>query len=1097
MVINKLKMKRRNLTMNLRTMTLLCAMIGIFYMPVAHAVVVPDDGDQKVAAASYPKEALGKRLKNITNTYQVEIIFDLQRVEGKEAAACEKKTPEADLEASLAGTGFSYKKDPKGFYTISEVKDDAPQQKKTAPKRGSVSGTVLDSHGFPIPGASVLVAGTDNGVATGLKGEFTLTNVPNRPFTVEVRCVSYATIRISDVKVRPGQTTPLDVVLQDDTETLQEVVVTASYNKASAKGLYAKQKAMVAMSDGVSADLIKKTADNNVAQVLKRVSGVTVENGKYVTVRGLGERYNNVQLNGSSLPSTEPNRRNFSFDIIPTALIDNVTIAKTFTPDMPGEFTGGLVEVNTLAVPEKRLIQLSVGTGINTNSTGKTFKSTKRLDGDYMFGNSRDWYGTIYQPEVVNNMFKDGIMSYDQLTADQQKTLNAMNAKVPNYWGFRKFKGAPTQNYALTIGLPFDLGNNNKLGVIASATYRHEETTEDLQKAFYISNSDSLIQGNRYKFVTATGAVLNVGWERPGHKVTWRNLFNNRFTHTNTERTVYNDDAINHYRLEQNSNPLINRLWQTQLSGEHQLPLDMKLSWTGDYSKLKRLTPDDRFTYGEIMSDPHADYDSYLVNWMFPIYTALNEGYQMYSKLEEEKKNIGANLEYPFIVEGNQQKLKVGYMGTFRSGNFSQDYLQTRVAFGGTDGRDPLPGSIGCELEDKYASDLYADGKLYLRSAGRLKNYYDGTLDIHAAYLMGEFTFWKKLHLTAGVRMEAGNMEVLSAYDDIESQKPIDTTLVAKKTDWLPAVTAVYNITDNLNFRAAYSKTLARPDFRELAVTQYYNVDDRIIVKNMGNIRQTYTDNVDVRFEWYPQAGEVISLSGFYKKFKDPVELISLKNANDGSGYTMYSFNLKSATALGLELNVRKSFGFLAPASFLNDLYFTGNATILKGNVDYSIWELIDQTLGTDYGKDSYASTKRERPLLGLVPYAVNAGLSYSGKCFGAAINYGTTGRKLVQAGMYEKYDEYEAPRHVLDLQISAKFLKDRLEVKANASDLLNSVYRVYRNCSMDIVKGNNTEPDKGYTDRTGEGMNYNEGDWIVNQYKRGTTYSLSVSYKF
>lgn len=1083
--------------MNIRTMKVFLVIVGALVCGTAAyaETLLGDNGKQGNAPKGmYSAEKLDKRIQRIISTYQVDVVYDNGLTSQVEVPGFERKSVEHDLSESLKNTQFSYKKNTeKGFYTV--YQDN--KKSKARSGRGTISGTVLDSDGFPIPGATIFVEGMkEKGMATDIKGQFTLKDIPAQNVKVEISCISYRKMLISDVKVYGGKTTPLDVILQDETEQLNEVVVTATYNRASANGLYAKQKAMTALSDGVSSDLIKRTADNNVAQVLKRVSGVTVENGKYVTVRGLGERYNNVQLNGSSLPSTEPNRRNFSFDIIPTALIDNVTISKTFTPDMTGEFTGGLVEVNTLSVPEERIIQLSVGTGFTTNSTGKTFKSTKRLGGDYFFGNNREWYGTIYQPQVTENMFGKEITNYSQLSPEQQQTLNSMNAKVPNYWGFRRFTGAPTQNYAFTVGLPFNLGNDNKLGVIASLTYRHEETTDELQRAFYINNGDSLVIGNRYKFVTAAGAVANIGWERPGHKVAWRNMFNNRFTHTNTERVVYNDDAIYHNRMEQYSNPLINRLWQTQLNGEHQLPLNLKFAWTADYSKLTRTTPDDRLAYGNVMSDANPADGSYMVNWQYPIKTALKEGFQMYSKLEEDKKNIGGNLEYPFVVEGNQQTFKVGYLGTFRKGKFNQDYIQTLR----TD-NEYLPYEDGRSLEQTFAPDLYADGKLYLRAAGRIKNYYDGTQDIHSAYLMGEFTFFKKLHLTTGVRMEAGNMEVTSSYNDKVKQDIIDTLLINKKTDWLPAVTAVYNITDNLNFRAAYSKTLARPDFRELAVTEYYNVDDRINIINLGSLRQTYIDNVDIRFEWYPQPGEVISVSGFYKKFKDPIELISLKRGNDGANYDMYSFNLEKASTMGLEFNVRKSFGFLAPRTFLDNLYLTANATILKGDITYDIRRLINAATGSTSSTQG-GDNERNRPLQGLVPYAINAGLSYSGKRFGATVNYGTTGRKLVQAGMYEKYDEYEAPRHILDLQLSAKFLKERLEVKANVSDLLNGMYRVYRNCGRDI-KGvghnteENTEPDKAYTDRTDIGMNYDEGDWIVNQYKRGTTYSFSVNYRF
>lgn len=394
--------------MNIRTMAVFLAIVGALVCgTVAYAETPLTDNEKQGNAPKgmYSAEKLDQRIQRIISAYQVDVVYDNALTSRVEVPAVEKKSVEHDLSESLKNTQFSYKKNAeKGFYTVYQDNNKS----KGRSGRGTISGTVLDSNGFPIPGATLFVEGMkEKGTATDIKGQFTLKDIPARDVKVEISCISYRKMLISDVKVYGGKTTPLDVILQDETEMLNEVVVTATYNRASANGLYAKQKAMVAMSDGVSSDLIKRTADNNVAQVLKRVSGVTIDNGKYVTVRGMSERYNNVQLNGSTLPSTEPNRRNFSFDIIPTALIDNVTIAKTFTPDMPGEFTGGLVQVNTLSVPEKPLVSVSIGTGFNSISTGKEFKSNTRFKSDYLFGNSRDWYGNDWNPdrffEIMNN----------------------------------------------------------------------------------------------------------------------------------------------------------------------------------------------------------------------------------------------------------------------------------------------------------------------------------------------------------------------------------------------------------------------------------------------------------------------------------------------------------------------------------------------------------------------------------------------------------------------------------------------------------------------------------------------------------------------
>ena len=323
--------------------------------------------------SSYPSETMDKRLNRIIGKYGVDIGYDAAQMSRVSAAPLRSSSLENDLAASLSGTAYSYKKTGERAYAVYKKGNTASasgQQPRTG--SGSLTGTVIDKDGFP----------SGKGAATDLRGDFTVSNLPARSYTIEVSCISYQTMRVSNVKINSGKSTPLDVILQEASEMLGEVVVTATYNKASANALYAKQKNMAAMSDGISADLMKKTSDNNMAQVLGRVAGVTIEGGKYVTVRGMGERYNNVQLNGASLPSTEPNRRNFSFDVIPSVLVDNVTIAKTFTPDMPGEFTGGLVEVNTLSIPNKKFLDLSIGTGMNTLSTGKDFLSSKRYGAD-------------------------------------------------------------------------------------------------------------------------------------------------------------------------------------------------------------------------------------------------------------------------------------------------------------------------------------------------------------------------------------------------------------------------------------------------------------------------------------------------------------------------------------------------------------------------------------------------------------------------------------------------------------------------------------------------------------------------------------------
>lgn len=1064
-------MKRSNLKMKLRTAVILTGLL------LSEGILCYG----QTVSRAFQKEKLTERIKSIEKETNETITFDASQVEGiiVPAYTAKKNTVDQVLAASLKNTDYIYRKDNSSYIICRNTAagQAKPQEKQQTNRRGTITGTVLDKDGFPIPGATVVIPSmSGKGTSTDLKGNFTLTDVPVRTLLVEVSCISYQKVRVSDVKVTGGKSTPLDVILQDETENLAEVVVTATYNKASANALFAKQKNMVAMSDGISADLIKKTSDNNMAQVLRRVSGVTIDNGKYINVRGMGERYNNVQLNGASLPSTEPNRRNFAFDVIPSGLVDNVTIAKTFTPDLPGEFTGGLVEVNTLAVPSKKFVNVSVGTGMNTQSTGKDFKSNQRFKSDWLFGNvsDRQWYTG---------------------RTEEATEINKQNAGLKNTFGMQKFTSMPVQNYSLVVGAPFEFGYGHKIGFVAALTYRNEQTMEDLKEMNFITQDSLNAPSKRYKFVTSTGAVANIGWEMPNHKITWRNIFNNRFQHTNMERFVHRyTTGANSF--EQYSVPLRSQLFQTQLEGEHKLLGERLIAtWNASFNRIERINPDDRYARGSIQ----GDIEDKLVNWASSVTSSRYEislGHLMYSQLVEKKKNIGFNLEHPFVVAGNRQSLKGGYQGTFRTSNFEQQYLHGMF---NTDANsdefkafDKLSLS-NPELEELYDPKNFANGAIRYEQAGAGgidgADFYDGKQNIHSAYLMGEFSFLRKLHLTAGVRMENANTEVFTQFYERQQQKRVDSLVSVKKTDWLPAATLVYNITNNINARFAYSRTIARPDFRELTPCTYYNVDDRINVQSMGGLKQSHSDNFDLRMEWYPQGGEVFSISVFYKKFKDPIEMVTRQTMD--LEYILHPFNLDEASVKGIELNVRKSLGFLAPVSFLKDVYISGNATFLKGDVKYNLDKLMNEAAGTE---TEIKAQDRNRPLQGLAPYTVNAGLSYQGKILGAAMNYGRNGRRLVFAGNYSKYDQYEAPRDVLDLQLSARFLNEQLEVKFNASDLLNQDVVVYRNCGYE--PGVDPNNDKAFADLTSD-MNYNSGDWVMSRLKKGINLSLSIGYRF
>lgn len=1013
-------------------------------------------------ALSYPKETLVARLEKIATQKKANIVFDptaLSKIVVPPLQVTGEMSTEAIVRKSIEGTGLSCHAGPGKSIVVNGV-DSARKNDK-----GSLSGRVTDDKGEPIAGATVLVAGTTKATFTDADGRYAL-SVGAGSVTVEASFLAYQKKTITGVQVQPGKNMSLNIILQEASgQQLAEVIVTAQANNASAQSMLLRQRSSISMIDGISAEQIKRTSDNNVAQVLKRVAGVTINEGKFVTVRGMSERYNNVQLNGSSLPSTEPNRRNFSFDIIPSTLIDNVTVNKTFTPDLPGEFTGGLVQVKTLSIPETRFLNISLGTGGNTESTGKEFQTNKRYAADYLLGETgkRRWYAG---------------------SGDANLPQSKANAGQMNHFGLYKYTAVPLQAYSLSFGLPIKIHEKHSLGLVAAVTYRHEETREKI-KDVHTFGGDSLISNlgadynYNYKFVTAIGAVTNLGWKTANHAVTWRNLLNNRYT-TSTMQRVMHDFYDMKTQFEVYSTPLQTRLKQTQLDGEHTFfGQQLTLSWNADYNTTSRINPDDRFALADFQYDaltglvvPSAD-GKYKMNWglIGPSNATISSQFVMYSGLDETKKNAGANAEYKFNLLHQPQKLKAGYLRSYRKSEYGQLYLH---AFAGAAG---IGSVAGASLHEFYDPANFSNGKLYYKEGAfmdRSGDAYTGRQTLDAAYWMADISPVKPLHIIGGVRMENAVTKTSTFYHWYDSNAHYhfqDSTFTRTDRNWLPSLTVIYAITPKINFRAAYSETLARPDFRELTDCQYYNVSDRIQVINEKAIEQSSTKNYDLRLEWYPSAGEIVSLSAFYKDFDKPVEKM-MRVRSDAQNYDLLTVNLNKATMKGLEVNFRKAFGFISPS--LKDLWLAGNAAVVHCNVKSTSW-----------------AGDRQRPLQGLAPYNVNGSLTYEGSRFGAAVNYTRVGRTLVVGGELHAYEDvYENPRDVLDLQLAVKLLKQRVELKFNVSDFLNQDIIVYRNTNS---RGTSNKEE----DRTSLGRDYNAGDDVKSRINKGVNYSFSVSYKF
>ncbi|MEO8796091.1 MAG: carboxypeptidase-like regulatory domain-containing protein, partial [Daejeonella sp.] len=384
-----------------------------------------------------------------------------------------------------------------------------------AQEMGKITGKVTDKKtGESLIGLTVKLEGTTKGVFTDVDGQYVLTGINPGKATLSFSYIGYNSKSITDILVKAGSSTKLDIVMEESAgQTLSEVVITATARQESLNGLYAKQKNSVRVTDGISAESIKKSPDKNTSEVLKRVSGTTIQDNKFVVVRGLADRYNSASLDNGVLPSTEPNRKAFSFDIVPSNLIDNIIISKTATPDLAGDFAGGSVQIVTKDIPDDNFVTVGAGYSYNSQSTFKNFQSGNR--------NLTDYFG-----------FDNGLRSIPNNFPSTRKIVNngvgpnkniASLQALPQDFGIRNGNAFLNQNYQLSVGKVKDFENNKRLGAILSLTYRNSQNTNlGIVRKYHVFDYND----DQYKFSTNVGALANFAYNYKNSRITLKNLYN-------------------------------------------------------------------------------------------------------------------------------------------------------------------------------------------------------------------------------------------------------------------------------------------------------------------------------------------------------------------------------------------------------------------------------------------------------------------------------------------------------------------------------------------------------------------------------------------
>ncbi|WP_295116324.1 TonB-dependent receptor [uncultured Chitinophaga sp.] len=963
---------------------------------------------------------------------------------------------------------------------------------QAAPKRapGKITGKIIDEeNGQIIIGATIRIA--NRGITSGIDGSFSLP-LPQGSYTAIISSVGYSTKEVSEITVQNDEISTLNVTLKRGKGQLAGIVVRSSAKKESVNALLARQKNAAEVSNGISAEEMGRTPDKNIGESLKRISGVSTVENKFVIVRGIGERYNAAVLDGVVLPSTEAQTRSFSFDLIPSSLVDNVIVSKTVTPDMNASFGGGLVQINTKDIPLQNFTTIAAGTSYNDQSTGKDFLSHKRGQYDYLgiSDKQRKFPDNVYVTD--RTVAPNTALSNEEY---QQKVLAQSKRFTNDNFTVYKYKAAPSQNYQFTMGRLWKLDTTgNKLGFTGSLSYRNSQETNvfDQQRRgdwLYASNN----HGASYRFNTTIGSLINVGLQVGKNRFSFRNTFTHLYDNTLVRTIGYDADngpdqfaqGLPPGRIQETDDPTYTTLLQNKLSGQHQLGklgLEWNIARTGVDRKEKDLSI---ATQGIYLIGKTYEYFYITSREGEPrINPSSRHNYQN----KENHYSWGLDGNLPFSVGSMHNTMKMGYFGTRRNASF--DWQIAALS-----GSNWLPDSLRYVQVSEMANPAnFGPNGYNYNVAAFFVDSYEGKSTTEAAYLMFDSRLLQQLRLVWGVRAE------YYKYTEIKNGRnqpgdPKDFHIPRDKDwQWLPSANLTYSPLSQLNIRAAFSSSVIRPELMDNSQFFKYNPFLGAPFGNQG-LASTRINSYDVKAEWFPGAGELLSAGAFYKEFDKPIELDFIQ-VNGNINY--YQRNASNAKVHGLEFELRKNMGFIsANSQLLNNITAYGNLTLQKSSV-LATYRIKNPAPGAT--NDIDVAVKQSRTMYGQSPYLVNAGIQYLGERLSLNVVYNKSGLKTYIVSSLLHQIEYEAPREQVDAQVSYKMFRKKLEVKLNAGNLLNSVSMFFANTGSYEInpdRGNSNDPSDAYRLKDGFSNNYENGDQIRFRQKFGRTYSTTLTYTF
>lgn len=901
-------------------------------------------------------------------------------------------------------------------------------------QNGIIRGTVIDdATGETVIGANISIKETSAGAVSDLDGQFSIEIEPG-VYNLQVTYIGYQALTIEEIGVRAGEVTVIgEIRISESSLELQEVVVSAKTIQTTEAALLTVKKKSAVMLDGISSAKMELTGDATAVEAAKRVTGVSVEGGKYVYVRGLGDRYSKTTLNNVEIPGLDPDRNTLQMDIFPTNLINNIVVSKNFTADMPADFTGGLLNVEIKDFPEEKIFNLSVGTSFNPNMHFNSNFLTYE-------GGATDFLG-----------FDDGTRALPQGAGLQNiptPISGASKEEITDFVSsFNPTLGATRQTSLLDLSAGISLGNqfslkkknaetgrDAKLGYIFSLAYKTDyKYYDDVIYGEYQRVIDPDVFDMRYATIQngevgernfLIGALGGIAFKTRYSKIrlTAMRLQNGesraaRFRIDNDGEAVGQSGYIAASdNLEYNQRSLTNFL----LNGTH---VAKNSGWEIDW----RLSP--TFSSSEDPDIRKTAFTQTPVDTLF-IAGAGGNPARIWRSLSELNAVAKIDISKDYSLMGSGAKLRFGASHSYKQREYEILFFDIQF-FGSQDWPNPDP-SVVLNPENLYPN---RPNSIYYQSGNNdpNPNAYESNVNNTGAYLSNEFSPLPNLRTILGVRAENyvqrhTGRDQRYASGDIENGRNLDNEKVLESLDFFPSVNMIYSINEQQNLRASYSKTIARPSFKELSFAQILDpITNRIFNGSLftysdwnGNLTETRINNFDLRWELFMEKGQLLSISGFYKQFDNPIELVRIPEQQTSTEYQPR--NVGDGLLYGVELEFRKDLNMLSHS--LRNFNISGNLTFVESRIDMTATEFNSRKSYEKTGE----TVEDTRQMAGQAPVVINAGLSYSSQSAGleAGLFYNVKGRTLfiVGAGLFP--DIYNEPFHSLNFSLNKKIGKEK-----------------------------------------------------------------------